>query len=53
MTPRRIALDSFCGTRRDLLALLRALHEGETLCEGMSRLQAIDDVCAKAAEVRS
>lgn len=52
MTPRRIALDSFCGTRRDLLRLLRELHEGETLVEGMTRLAAIDAVCAKVAGVK-
>lgn len=51
MNPRRIALDSFCGTRRDLLRLLREIHAGETLAEGLTRLQAIDAVAARVAEV--
>lgn len=49
MNPKRIALDSFVGTRADLLRLLRELHEGETLIEGLTRLQAIDNVCGRIA----
>lgn len=53
MTPRRILIDAFVGSRRDLLRLLRELHDGETLVAGLTRLQAIDAVCERVVGTRS
>lgn len=49
----RTTIDAYAGSARDLLALLRRLHNGEGTLSGMSRLQALDAVCDKLASMRA
>jgi len=46
---RRTTLDAFHGTRAELLALLRDLHNGAQSVDGLTRLQALDVVCETLA----
>lgn len=41
----RRTLDAFSGTRAELLALLKRLHDGTQSIAGLSRLDALDVVC--------
>jgi len=45
----RRTIDAFQGTRADLLALLRDLHNGTQEVDGLTRLQALDVVCEALA----
>lgn len=45
----RVTLDAFKGTRAELLALLRDLHNGSQEVDGLTRLQALDVVCETLA----
>lgn len=49
---RRTTLDAFKGTRSELLALLRDLHNGAQSVDGLTRLQALDVVCETLADPR-
>lgn len=51
MRSRRI--DAFSGTRADLLALLRDLHDGSATLAGATRLRALDAVCDVLADTRA
>lgn len=51
MRSRRI--DAFSGTRADLLALLRDLHDGTATLAGTTRLRALDAVCDVLADTRA
>mgnify|MGYP003419829556 FL=1 len=46
---KRTTLDAFKGTRTELLALLRDLHNGAREVDGLSRLEALDVVCETLA----
>lgn len=46
-------IDAYAGSARDLLALLRRLHNGEGTLAGLSRLQALDAVCERLATLRA
>ena len=48
MSSRRI--DAFSGTRRELLELLRDLHDGSATLAGATRLRALDAVCDVLAD---
>jgi len=49
----RVTLDAFSGTRAELLALLRDLHNGTQEVDGLTRLQALDVVCEVLADPRA
>lgn len=48
----RRSLDAFAGTARDLLRLLRDLHNGTARVDGLSRLDAIQLTCDRLADLR-
>lgn len=45
MSNQRTTVDAFKGTRADLLALLRDLHNGTRKIDALTRLEAIDLAC--------
>lgn len=49
MSNQRTTVDAFKGTRAELLALLRDLHNGTQSVDGLTRLQALDVVCETLA----
>jgi len=49
----RVTLDAFSGTRAELLALLRDLHNGTQSVDGLTRLQALDVVCDVLSDPRA
>ena len=52
MNTQRTTLDAFHGTARELLALLRSLHNGAQGVGPLTRLQALDAVCERLATLR-
>lgn len=49
----RTTIEAYAGNARDLLCLLKRLHNGEGSVSGMTRLQALDAVCDKLATMRA